>query len=113
MHHGDESQKEIYLQKLVSGEWTGTMNLTEPHAGSDVGALTSKAEPADDGTWRIFGQKIFITWGEHDVADNIVHLVLARTPVRLPARRASASSSSRSSSSTTTARSASATTSRA
>ena len=80
MHHGDESQKEIYLQKLVSGEWTGTMNLTEPHAGSDVGALTSKAEPADDGTWRIFGQKIFITWGEHDVADNIVHLVLARTP---------------------------------
>ena len=80
MHHGDESQKEIYLQKLVSGEWTGTMNLTEPHAGSDVGALTSKAEPADDGTWRIFGQKIFITWGEHDMADNIVHLVLARTP---------------------------------
>ena len=59
------------------------MNLTEPHAGSDVGALTSKAEPAGDGTWRIFGQKIFITWGEHDVADNIVHLVLARTQVRL------------------------------
>jgi len=80
MHHGDETQREIYLQKLVTGEWTGTMNLTEPHAGSDVGALTSKAEPADDGTWRIFGQKIYITWGEHDIADNIVHLVLARTP---------------------------------
>ena len=80
MHHGDETQKEIYLQKLVTGEWTGTMNLTEPHAGSDVGALTSKAEPAGDGSWRISGQKIFITWGEHDVADNIIHLVLARTP---------------------------------
>jgi len=80
MHHGDEMQKEIYLQKLVSGEWTGTMNLTEPHAGSDVGALTTKAVPADDGSWRISGQKIYITWGEHDVAENIVHLVLARTP---------------------------------
>ncbi|MEO0493608.1 MAG: acyl-CoA dehydrogenase [Actinomycetota bacterium] len=80
LHHGDESQKEIYLQKMITGEWTGTMNLTEPQAGSDVGALTTKAEPADDGTWRISGQKIYITWGEHDVADNIIHLVLARTP---------------------------------
>ncbi len=80
IHHGTETQKEMYLQKMVSGEWSGTMNLTEPHAGSDVGALTSKAEPADDGSWRIKGQKIFITWGEHDMADNIIHLVLARTP---------------------------------
>ena len=80
LHHGDETQREVYLAKLISGEWTGTMNLTEPHAGSDVGALTTKAEPADDGTWRIRGQKIYITWGEHDCADNIVHLVLARTP---------------------------------
>ncbi|MEM8708378.1 MAG: acyl-CoA dehydrogenase [Actinomycetota bacterium] len=80
LHHGSEEQKEVYLQKMISGEWTGTMNLTEPQAGSDVGALTSKAEPNDDGTWRISGQKIYITWGEHDVADNIIHLVLARTP---------------------------------
>ena len=65
---------------MVTGEWTGTMNLTEPEAGSDVGALRTKAEPADDGTWRITGTKIFITFGEHDMADNIVHLVLARTP---------------------------------
>ena len=65
---------------MVTGEWTGTMNLTEPQAGSDVGALTTKAVPADDGTWRITGQKIFITYGEHDLADNIVHLVLARVP---------------------------------
>ena len=79
-HIGTEEQKELYLRKMVSGEWTGTMNLTEPHAGSDVGALTSKAVQAEDGTWRIFGQKIFITYGEHDLTDNIVHLVLARTP---------------------------------
>ena len=65
---------------MVTGEWTGTMNLTEPQAGSDVGALTTRAVPADDGTWRITGQKIFITYGEHDLADNIVHLVLARVP---------------------------------
>ena len=65
---------------MVTGEWTGTMNLTEPQAGSDVGALTTQAVPADDGTWRITGQKIFITYGEHDLADNIVHLVLARVP---------------------------------
>ncbi|MDJ0960235.1 MAG: acyl-CoA dehydrogenase C-terminal domain-containing protein [Acidimicrobiia bacterium] len=79
-HHGTEEQKAIYLEKLISGEWTGTMDLTEPQAGSDVGALTTKAEPQDDGTYRITGTKIFITWGEHDVADNIIHLVLARTP---------------------------------
>jgi alkylation response protein AidB-like acyl-CoA dehydrogenase len=65
---------------MVTGEWTGTMNLTEPQAGSDVGALTTRAIPQGDGTWRITGQKIFITYGEHDLADNIVHLVLARVP---------------------------------
>jgi alkylation response protein AidB-like acyl-CoA dehydrogenase len=80
LHYGSEEQREVYLPKMVTGEWTGTMNLTEPQAGSDVGALTTKAAPADDGTWRITGQKIFITYGEHDLADNIVHLVLARVP---------------------------------
>jgi 3-(methylthio)propanoyl-CoA dehydrogenase len=80
LHYGSEAQREIYLPKMVTGEWTGTMNLTEPQAGSDVGALTTKAVPAEDGTWRITGQKIFITYGEHDMADNIVHLVLARVP---------------------------------
>jgi 3-(methylthio)propanoyl-CoA dehydrogenase len=79
-HHGDEIQRETYLPKMVTGEWTGTMNLTEPEAGSDVGALRTRAEPADDGTWRITGTKIFISFGEHDMADNIIHLVLARTP---------------------------------
>jgi 3-(methylthio)propanoyl-CoA dehydrogenase len=79
LHHwGSEGQKETYLPKLVSGEWTGTMNLTEPDAGSDVGALRAKAVQAADGSWRITGQKIYITWGEHDLTDNIVHLVLAR-----------------------------------
>ncbi|GAB2182354.1 acyl-CoA dehydrogenase [Denitratisoma sp. agr-D3] len=72
--------KAIYLPKLVSGEWTGTMNLTEPQAGSDLALLRSKAEPSDDGSYRIFGQKIFITYGEHDLAENIIHLVLARLP---------------------------------
>ena len=80
LHYGSEEQREVYLPKMVTGEWTGTMNLTEPQAGSDVGALTTRAIPADDGTWRITGQKIFITYGEHDMADNIVHLVLARVP---------------------------------
>ena len=80
LHYGSEAQREIYLPKMVTGEWTGTMNLTEPQAGSDVGALSTKAVPGDDGTWRITGQKIFITYGEHDLADNIVHLVLARVP---------------------------------
>jgi len=86
-HHGSEEQKATWLPNLVSGEWTGTMNLTEPQAGSDVGALTTRAVPADDGTWRITGQKIFITYGEHDLADNIVHLVLARTPEAPPGTR--------------------------
>jgi 3-(methylsulfanyl)propanoyl-CoA dehydrogenase len=80
VHYGDEQQRETYLPKMVTGEWTGTMNLTEPQAGSDVGALTTRAVPNGDGTWRITGQKIFITYGEHDLADNIVHLVLARVP---------------------------------
>ncbi|HET6953840.1 MAG TPA: acyl-CoA dehydrogenase [Acidimicrobiales bacterium] len=80
LHYGSEEQREVYLPKMVTGEWTGTMNLTEPQAGSDVGALTTRAVPADDGTWRITGQKIFITYGEHDLAGNIVHLVLARVP---------------------------------
>ncbi|MDN3496796.1 acyl-CoA dehydrogenase [Planococcus sp. APC 4015] len=72
--------REIFLTKLVSGEWTGTMNLTEPEAGTDLGAIRSIATPRDDGSWGIRGQKIFITWGDHDIAENIVHLVLARTP---------------------------------
>ena len=80
-HHGSEDQKQRYLPKLITGEWTGTMNLTEPDAGSDVGALRTKATRNDaDGTYRISGTKIFITFGEHDMTDNIVHLVLARTP---------------------------------
>ena len=73
-------EHEVYLQKMISGEWTGTMNLTEPEAGSDVGALRTKAFPAGDGTWRIKGQKIFITYGEQDLTENVVHLVLARVP---------------------------------
>ena len=76
--HGSDALKERYLARMISGEWTGTMNLTEPQAGSDVGALTSRAERRDDGSYRIFGQKIFITWGDHDAAGNIIHLVLAR-----------------------------------
>jgi alkylation response protein AidB-like acyl-CoA dehydrogenase len=71
---------ETYLAKMISGEWTGTMNLTEPQAGSDLALLRSRAEPQTDGTYRIFGQKIFISYGEHDMVDNIVHLVLARLP---------------------------------
>ncbi|WP_192256269.1 acyl-CoA dehydrogenase [Mesorhizobium caraganae] len=78
--HASEALKAKYLAKLVSGEWMGTMNLTEPQAGSDLAALRSRAEPAGDGTYRIFGQKIFITYGEHDFTDNIIHLVLARLP---------------------------------
>ena len=76
----DEMIVEKYLEKLVTGEWTGTMNLTEPEAGSDVGALRTKAEPVGDGSYKITGQKIFISYGDHDMTDNIVHLVLARTP---------------------------------
>jgi len=78
--HGTKEQQDKYLKKLVSGEWTATMNLTESQAGSDVGALRTKAEPADDGSWRISGQKIFITYGDHEMSENIIHLVLARTP---------------------------------
>jgi alkylation response protein AidB-like acyl-CoA dehydrogenase len=78
--HGSEDLKRDYLGKIVSGEWTATMNLTEPQAGSDVGALKSKAVPAGDGSWKISGTKIFITYGEHDLTDNIIHMVLARTP---------------------------------
>ncbi len=77
-HHGSDELKALYLPKLVSGEWTGTMNLTEPHCGTDLGLLRSKAVPAGDGSYKISGQKIFISAGEHDLADNIVHLVLAR-----------------------------------
>lgn len=78
--HGAQDLKDTYLDKLISGEWTGTMNLTEPQAGSDLGLLAAKAVPADGGTYSISGQKIFITYGEHDMADNIIHLVLARLP---------------------------------
>ncbi len=78
--HATVDLKNTYLPKLVSGEWMGTMNLTEPQAGSDVGALRTRAERAGDGTYRIFGSKIFITYGEHDLTENIVHLVLARLP---------------------------------
>lgn len=77
---GSDALKASFLKKMVSGEWTGTMNLTEPGAGSDLAAVRTRAEPQADGTYRIFGQKIFITYGEHDMADNIIHLVLARTP---------------------------------
>jgi alkylation response protein AidB-like acyl-CoA dehydrogenase len=80
LHHGSEEQREIFLPKMVTGRWTGTMNLTEPGAGSDVGALTTKAVPHADGSYRITGTKIFISYGEHDMSENIIHLVLARTP---------------------------------
>ena len=75
---GSDELKATYLEKLVSGEWTGTMNLTEPQAGSDLAMVRTRAEPQPDGTFKVFGTKIYITWGEHDMADNIVHLVLAR-----------------------------------
>ena len=78
--HGSAQQKADYLPKIVSGEWPATMNLTEPQAGSDVGALKTRAEPAGDGSWKIIGTKIYITFGDHDLAENIIHLVLARTP---------------------------------
>ncbi|MEZ5930328.1 MAG: acyl-CoA dehydrogenase family protein, partial [Parvularculaceae bacterium] len=79
-HAGTEEQKNTYLPKMVSGEWTGTMNLTEPQAGSDLSEMRTKAEPLGDGRYKITGQKIFITYGDHDLTDNIVHLVLARLP---------------------------------
>lgn len=78
--HGSDELKARYLDKIISGEWPATMNLTEPQAGSDVGALKTKAEPNEDGSWRITGTKIFITYGEHDLSDQIIHTVLARTP---------------------------------
>jgi alkylation response protein AidB-like acyl-CoA dehydrogenase len=80
LHHGTPEQQAAYLPHLATGSWTGTMNLTEPQAGSDVGALRSRAEPVGDGKWKVSGTKIFISFGDHDMADNIVHLVLARTP---------------------------------
>ncbi len=83
-HHGSEDQKALYLPKMISGEWSGTMNLTEPQAGSDLGALRTTATPIEDGEhagkYRIAGTKIFITWGDHELAENVVHLVLARLP---------------------------------
>ena len=78
--HGTERQQRLYLPRLVSGEWTGTMHLTEPQAGSDLSAIRTMAEPDGQGGWRLHGQKIFITWGDHDLTPNIVHLILARTP---------------------------------
>jgi len=84
LHHASEEHRETFLPKMITGEWTGTMNLTEPQAGSDVGALTTKAVPQDDGTYRITGTKIFISFGEHDMSENIIHLVLARTPSAPP-----------------------------
>ena len=78
--HGSEAQKALYLPRLISGEWPGTMNLTEPQAGTDLALLRTRAEPDGQGGWKLFGEKIFITWGDHDCADNIVHLVLARRP---------------------------------
>ncbi len=85
--HASPEQQATYLRPLVEGRWTGTMNLTEPQAGSDVGALRTMATPAGDGTWRLKGQKIFITWGDHELAENVVHLVLARTPGAPPGTR--------------------------
>jgi alkylation response protein AidB-like acyl-CoA dehydrogenase len=87
MAHGSAALKRAYLEKLVSGEWTGTMQLTEPQAGSDVGALRTRAERAGDGTYRLTGQKIFITYGEHDLTPNIIHFVLARLPDAPPGTR--------------------------
>ncbi len=80
MHHGEEWQREVFVTKMLSGEWTGTMCLTEPHSGSDLGMLKTKAEPNSDGTFALSGQKIFITAGDHDLSSNIIHLVLARLP---------------------------------
>jgi len=86
-HHGDDALKALFLPRLIAGEWTGTMNLTEPQAGSDVGALRTRAEAAGDGTYRVTGQKIYITWGDHDFGGNVCHLVLARLPDGAPGTR--------------------------
>ena len=85
--NGSDALKRTYLPKMVSGEWTGTMNLTEPQAGSDLAAIRTKAVPQGDGSYKLYGSKIFITYGEHDYTDNIVHLVLARTPDAPPGTR--------------------------
>ncbi|MGH3666993.1 MAG: acyl-CoA dehydrogenase, partial [Acidimicrobiia bacterium] len=85
--HGSDELKAAYIEKLVNGEWTGTMNLTEPEAGSDLGAVRTKAVPHEDGSYRLFGTKIFITWGDQDLTENVVHLVLARTPDAAPGTR--------------------------
>ena len=85
--HGTDRQKSLSLPKLVSGEWTGTMNLTEPQAGSDLGAIATRATPDGDDAYRLSGEKIYITWGDHDVADNVIHLVLARLPDAPPGSR--------------------------
>ena len=85
--HGTERQKRLFLPRLISGEWPGTMHLTEPQAGTDLGAIRTMAEPDGQGGWRLNGQKIFITWGDHDMAPNIVHLILARTPDAPPGVR--------------------------
>ncbi|MGH1367043.1 MAG: acyl-CoA dehydrogenase C-terminal domain-containing protein [Maritimibacter sp.] len=78
--HGNDTQKQTYLPKMISCEWTGTMNLTEPHCGTDLGLMRTKAEPQDDGTYKITGQKIFISAGDHDLSENVIHLVLAKIP---------------------------------
>ena len=78
--HASDALKAVYLPRLVAGDWTGTMNLTEPQAGSDVGAVRTRAEPRGDGSFAVTGQKIFISWGDHDMAENVCHLVLARLP---------------------------------
>jgi len=85
--HGTDELRARYLPNMVAGKWTATMNLTEPQAGSDLGALTARAEPQGDGSYRLFGQKIFITYGEHDLAENIIHLVLAKLPDAPPGSR--------------------------
>jgi acyl-CoA dehydrogenase len=85
--HGSDELRNAYMEKLVRGEWTGTMNLTEPGAGSDLGALRTKAVPQEDGTYRLFGTKIFITWGDQDLTENIIHFVLARLPDSAPGTR--------------------------
>ncbi|MFN4058321.1 MAG: acyl-CoA dehydrogenase [Roseinatronobacter sp.] len=79
-HHASDALKDMYLPRLIAGDWTATMNLTEPQAGSDVGALRTRAEPLGDGSYAVTGQKIYISWGDHDMAENICHLVLARLP---------------------------------
>ncbi|HSF64883.1 MAG TPA: acyl-CoA dehydrogenase family protein, partial [Paracoccaceae bacterium] len=86
-HHASDDLKALYIPRLVSGEWCATMNLTEPQAGSDVGALTTRAEPNGDGTYAVTGQKIYISWGDNDFSDNVCHLVLARLPGGGPGTR--------------------------